>query len=564
MGNQQEENSVPNQGRAKIVADATTAIEKRAKRFSLIWVIPILALLLAGILIWQKSFNTGLVINLETNSASGIEAGKTLVKMRSVSVGTVTKISFSDNYKSTILTIQMNKGTDDLLREDSSFWVVRPRIENTGISGLDTLLSGSYIELNLGKKVDTLKTNYTALNEPPVRLDDNGLMVELSSIDNKSLSVGDVVTYRGFNVGAIANTSFDIKSGLIKYEVFIRSPYSDLVNHSTRFWINSGIDVALNSTGLTVNTDSLDNIIVGGISFENFIEPSNKIERLQDKEKFILFSKKADARLSALENELTYVVLLDQSLYKLAEGSAVTYNGVQVGEVINAPWLEDRIELFQHNTLPVRFALYTTAKNRKDFNILFNSFLKQSRLCAKIGSTNVVLSDNQIDLVLKNKGQCNVEKLLGKREGIYQNNGLYSYKQNHIIPLVTEQSLMTQLNEFAEKLNRFDVEGISNDLKQSLQAITVAMNAFTKSNNSVSQNQMIEKISIAFENLNNTVQGFGPNTKLYKSLNDSLKNIEQLLQDLSPSVSQVGQNPSSVIFGVKKDIVPTAPKEKNK
>ena len=179
-----------------------SAVERKAGRFSLIWVVPLLALLLTGILIWNNTLNNGPEIKITTVSADGIEEGKTLVKTRSVTVGVVTDVVLAPDYRNTILTVQMDKNTEDFLRKDTKFWVVKPRIENAGISGLDTLLSGSYIQLSIGSS-DEFATEFTALNEPPVRLNDEEVVIiSLYTDESRKRGTGDIVSFRGFAVRA--------------------------------------------------------------------------------------------------------------------------------------------------------------------------------------------------------------------------------------------------------------------------------------------------------------------------------------------------------------------------
>ena len=212
------------QQNAAAVPTHTGALERKAGRFSLIWVVPFIALIICGILLWNSKLNNGPTITITTNSAQGIEEGKTLVKMRSVNVGVVTDVAIASNYQNIVLTVQMDKGTDDMLRADTQFWVVKPRIENTGVSGLDTLLSGSYIELFMGSDSDYARS-FTALDEPPVRQSgEHGIMLNLISDDSRKLGAGDVVTFRGFDVGAITEAYLDVETQLVKYVMLSSLP----------------------------------------------------------------------------------------------------------------------------------------------------------------------------------------------------------------------------------------------------------------------------------------------------------------------------------------------------
>lgn len=538
----------------------SSAVERRAGRFSLIWVVPFLALLLTGILIWNNTLNNGPVIHITTVSADGIEEGKTLVKTRSVTVGVVTDVVLAPDYRNTILTVQMDKNTEDFLREDTKFWVVKPRIENAGISGLDTLLSGSYIQLSIGSS-ENYATEFTALDDPPVRLNgEQGVMVSLYSDDALKLGAGDIVTFRGFAVGAITEAKLDLDTQEIHYQVFIREPYAQLVKPNSKFWISSGVDFSFDASGLEFRTESMDNMLMGGLSFDNFVpEVDTEVERVADNTVFKLYDRREDARLAALEGSLLYVVMLEDSLYSLAPGARVTYKGVAVGEVVKAPWLYHSSDVFTTYGLPVMIAITNAGEKQNEIAEVLDGLLQKEQLCAQIGSANLLMSNNQINLLIDPQQKCTLQGKLERFAGLNIKEtpeGFTNYRGYHVIPLVPAQSLTSQLDIFMAKLNELDLSGLSNDLRSSLQAFAGAMDAFTQSNSTVQNTQVIKKLADAFENFNKSVKGYGPGTKVYESLNRSLNNIEQLLKDLSPTMQEMGQNPSALIFGGPQDPIP--------
>lgn len=547
---------------AQEVASGTTALERKPTKFSLIWVVPLIALMLTGLLIWNSTFNNGPVIHITLPSAEGIEEGKTLIKTRSVTVGVVNDVVLSPDYRNIVLTVQMDKNTEDLLRADTRFWVVKPRIESAGISGLDTLLSGSYIQLSMGTS-DAYASDFVALDEPPIRQNnEEGLMISLYANDSRKLSNGDIVSFRGFNVGAITETRLDIANQQIHYRAFIREPYDKLVNLNTKFWISSGFEFDITTSGASLRTESIDNLVVGGITFDNFIDNSEIKGSVPDNTTFRLFTRRDDARVSALEGSLLYVVMLEDSIHNIRPGSIVVYRGVKVGEVVKAPWFEDGSQVFSSKALPVLIAIDSNKVNKEEISSILDGYLKTSSLCARVGSANLVLNNNQIDLTVDPNNKCIASRDIFKIKGTKTVNGMLTYNSYNVIPLIPMQSLSAQLDAFMAKMNEFDVAGLSTELQNSLRAFSAAMNSFTSSNNAVERTQVISKLADAFENFNNSVKGYGPETELYKTLHQNLKNIEQILQDLSPAISEVGQSPKSIIFGSQEDPIPRSPKGK--
>lgn len=551
------------------------ATERKAGFFSLVWVVPLLALALTGWLIWNNTLNNGPIIHITTNSAAGIEEGKTLIKTNSVTVGVVTDVVLDPDYRNAVLTVQMDTNTENLLREDTNFWIVKPRIGSAGISGLDTLLSGSYIELSRGTS-DEFATEFKALDEPPVRLNgEDGVMVSLTSKDSRKLDIGDEVSFRGFVVGAITDVSLNLETQGVEYKVFVRKPYSDLVKPNTKFWISSGVDMSLNSSGVSLRTESFNNVVMGGLSFDNFLpkEAELQAQPVADNTVFELYDRREDARLASLEGAPLYVVLLEDSVYNIALGSSVIYRGVQVGEVVKVPWFGPEHNVFTAKGLPVMIAMTRDLLNKAEIAEVIDGFLREGTLCAQVGSANVVMSNNQIDLVHDPEQKCSLVSRLDyfadfdlalADEPEHEN--VVNYRGYHVIPLIPAQSLSNQVDEIMaeakavlENFNGLDMEGISDDLRGSLQAFTGAMNAFTQSNASLQNSKLIKKLSDAFDNLNKTVKSYGPGTKLYDSIGRSLKQLEQILKDLGPVMNEMGQNPRSLIFGGQNDPVPMSP-----
>lgn len=543
--------------------NTANAIERKSRRrISIIWVIPFIALILTGMLIWKNSLDHGPEITLKIVAADGIEAGKTLLKFRSVKIGRVTNVELSPDYSQTILTIQMEKNTENMLHADSKFWVVKPRIEHTGVSGLDTLLSGAYIEMSLGHS-EQLSNTFTALDHPPVNhADEKGRNFRLYSSSSKRLSEGEAITFRGFDVGNITEVVFDIEKRQILYTLFIREPYAQLVDHNTKFWISSGIDVSFNASGLSVNTESFDSIVTGGISFDQFHPQHKDNKPITEDTLFELYSKREEARIAALSEGLLYVIMLDQSLGQLTPGSIVSFNGVKVGEVIKAPWFDHLTSVFASRTLPVLFAIDTSELDREEAKTLIDSYLESHRLCAHISSSNIILGQNQIELSIDAKGECKLKPEFTKLASTKFEGNILTYRGEKVVPLMKGSSLNEQLDALMSNLNNFDVAGFSTELQNSLRAFTLAMEAFTKSNTALEQTQAINKMAVAFENFNKTVKSYSNDTELYSSLNQSMQTIERLLKDISPAIKEMGQNPSSILFGGADDPLPRSGNKK--
>jgi paraquat-inducible protein B len=205
------------------------------KRWSPVWIIPILTALIGGWILFYHFSHQGPEVTLITSSAEGIEAGKTSIKSRNVNVGQVETVSLSADLQQVIIKARLDSGMEKMLKNDSVFWVVKPQIGREGISGLGTLLSGAYIQLQPGSKGEE-KEQYKLLDAPPLASPDaQGIRVILTSDRAGQLNPGDPVLFRGFQVGTVETSHFDPQSRKIRYQLFIRAPYDGLVTTNVRF-----------------------------------------------------------------------------------------------------------------------------------------------------------------------------------------------------------------------------------------------------------------------------------------------------------------------------------------
>lgn len=572
MSEQQKKVSAESDSSVKTQTSKEVAVQRKAGfGLSVVWIVPFLALILTGWLIWKQSFDVGPKIVLHTVSADGIEAGKTMVKFRSVNVGVVTEVSLSEDYKSTMLSVQMNKGTENMLHPDTEFWIVKPRFEHTGITGLDTLLSGPYVQMQLGS-AEGFSYDFNVRTNPPVNIDnDKGVEIFLFSDDSKRISNGETVYFRGFNVGKVVDSSFEYERRQIRYTIFVREPFSSYINERTRFWVSSGLNFEVNSSGLTVNTESFVNMLSGGISFDNFTfssdNPVYEIEKqlfkdlpsVPDRSSFILYSKKDDAKRSLFNEGLQFVIFTDPSVATLSVGTDVFFNGIKIGEVVKAPLVDSFKDIMDNGLLPALLSLYTFDIERDEMISIIKSYLRRNMLCAKVGAANPILAIGRVDLFIDSSGKCSPENNIQNSFSLNEiKDGIMYYKNYAVLPTVAGSSVIDQVNEALANISRFDMQGFSDELQNSLRAFSEAMKAFTDSNSEIERTQVIAKLAEAFNNFNKSVKNYGPDSEVYQSLKQSLGRIEQFMQDLSPAVSEFGQNPRSLLFGGEKDPEPKA------
>jgi paraquat-inducible protein B len=298
---------------------------------SLVWLVPALAVLVGLSMLIHAWFAKGPVITISFQAATGLEAGKTAVKYKDVVIGNVTAIALSSDNTRVLATVELQKSAAGFAREDSRFWVVRPRIGAGGVSGVETVLSGSYIGVDAGKSTN-LKQDFVGLETPPSVVSDTpGKSFLLHTEDLGSLEIGSPVYYRHINVGQVAAYHLDDDGKGVMVQVFIQAPNDRFVTANTRFWNASGVDLSFGSDGLKLNTQSLATIVAGGIAFAN--PPGGADTAASGQTRFVLAHDEQTAMADPDGEPIVMRLRFDQSLRGLAVGAPVEFLGKDVGRV---------------------------------------------------------------------------------------------------------------------------------------------------------------------------------------------------------------------------------------
>jgi len=310
--------------------EATVERPKRG-RISVIWIIPIVAALVAIGIAVQRIRSEGPTIEIIFGGAEGIEAGKTLVKYKDVVIGRVTKVELTNDFAKVRVTAKIEKHAAGLMVDDASFWIVQPTVSLSGISGLGTLLSGNYIGFRPGKSTQS-QTTFTGLEVAPVITDERGGTFALKANDLGSLDIGSPVYYRRLPVGQVIAYELAPDGNTVEIKVFIKAPYDTYVYPETRFWNASGIEVSVGADGVNVRTESLVALLIGGLAFDippfeppSAPAPANTV--------FRLYGDRAAAMKAPDVTARRYVLHFNESLRGLAVGAPVTFLGLPAGEV---------------------------------------------------------------------------------------------------------------------------------------------------------------------------------------------------------------------------------------
>ena len=297
------------------------------------WVVPIVAMLLGTWLLYRNFSSQGPQAEVRFDTADGISAGKTEVRCRSVKVGVVKRVKLADDLKSVRTHLEFDPDAERLLRDGTRFWVVKPRLSATEFSGVGTLITGAYIELDPGPPDAATQNEFIGLETPSsTNRSVPGRRLVLTAEEAGSLTVGSPVYYRGFEVGRIEGRTLGADGAQITYSAFIDEAYSRLVTDNTRFWNTSGIDISAGADGFRLRTPSFQAMLTGGVSFGvNAGEQPGKLAR--DGMNFTLYRDEDAARHSAFNPTLKFLLLFDQTVRGLTEKAPVEYRGITIGRV---------------------------------------------------------------------------------------------------------------------------------------------------------------------------------------------------------------------------------------
>ncbi|KJZ57657.1 PqiB family protein [Pseudomonas marginalis] len=527
------------------------AVKTRRFSVSLVWIVPIVAVLVGISLVVHSVLQQGPTIILNFKTGSGLTANKTEVKYRNVVIGQVTEVALSDDQKSVNATVKLAKQADSFTRADSQFWVVRPRIGAGGVSGIDTLLSGDYIGADIGQS-ETRAKRFTGLeNPPPITYGEPGKRFTLHTQNLGSLDIGSPVYYRKIEVGQVVAYKLDAEGKGVDIEVFVHAPNDVYVTENTRFWNASGIDLSVGANGFALKTESLSSMLVGGIAF--LAPPYSPNDKPASEERtFELFDDQL-AALAPPNGQGQYMSLrFDQALRGLKVGAPVEFLGVEFGKVVSINLDFDAKK--RSFPLNVGIVIYPQLLGQAHTKLLktmnhdpndeaagvrlIGSFIENG-LRAQARSGNLLTGQLYIALDFYPKAEKVAFDPKARPVSI------------PTIPGNLEQ-LQEKLENIVNKINQLPIERIAGNLDSNLVELRKGLTQFNAKTLPSVQNTLAD-VSKTLQSASSTLAEDSPQREQLTQTLDELGRMSRSLRELS---DYLGRHPESLIRGRPDNAVP--------
>ncbi|MBI0027227.1 intermembrane transport protein PqiB [Gilliamella sp. B14448G11] len=530
----------------------------KIRAISAIWIIPIVTAIVGLWIIYSHFADRGTSFTLLAKDASGIVAGKTVIKNRSVDIGIVDEVTLSKDFEKVVIKGRIYNDMEPLLKNDSIFWVVKPEIGRDGVTGLGTILSGVYIELASGNDTHSFKNNPFILSDNPPLSDPSikGIRVNLESDQNGVIPRGASVMFHGYRVGNVETSEFDIDSRKMKYQIFITKPYDALVTQNVRFWKEGGIDLALSSSGASLNVPSLDVLMSGGISFD--LPDGSKLGAPAEQHAvYKLYEDKKSIQDSQYTEYKEFLIMLSESISGLVEGAPVEYHGIRLGTVSKVPFytsemLNKTFILNQRVPVLIRIEpdrLSELVDEKIDIATLIMDEQKNG-LRASLKTSNMFTGALFIDLdfypELKNKYNAKSSILYG-----------YNTIETTSTGIAQIQAKVMQL---LDNFNNLPLNNTMTEFNKSLASTQRLMNSLNQIMASNEMQNMPGDLQETLRTLNETMKGIQPGSELNKQMNESLQKVQQMMDELTPLLNTLNDKSNALIFSApnKKDQEPKA------
>ncbi len=508
---------------------ASPEVNKRSGP-SVVWIIPLVTLLVGGWLVFKTLSEQGPQATISFKTAEGIEVGKTKVKYKSVDIGVVEEVHFSEDFSHIVLKVQFDQGTAHFLRRNTRFWVVRPQLSLRGATGLSTLISGAYIEIDPGPGAK--QTHFVGLEEQPViESDELGKKIVLITRRLRSIDTGSPIYYQGLEAGEVLGHELANDRSSIYIYAFIKDPFHQLIRGNTRFWNVSGIDVSVGADGVQVQTESVRSIIYGGIAFDT---PDTLEQVSADIDDLVFTLHESFNSISEAEytKKIKFVVFFDTSVRGLSTGAPVEFKGIRVGTV-----LDIRLQYDEEDTsfrIPVLLELEPQRIIERGGDLPEASYetlekLVQRGLRARLQTGSLIT------------GQLFIELDMYPDTPIALSGQELPYPELPSIATASIGTITQSAEDLLAKLNGLDVDAIVDSALEAIRSADTTLDNANKLITTPGLEVAILNLESAMKSFKNVMQKVD-NSNLQQAIDEGHRALEQLTDTLEKTSSLLEPN----------------------
>jgi len=525
-----------------------------------IWIVPFIAMIIAGWLAYQYFEDLGPEIEIIFPKNEGLVAGQSVVKFKNVPIGKVTKIYITEDIDGVVVVVRMNsKAAKPYMTEYAKFWIVKPEVGFSGISGLDTLLSGTYIDV-YSQKGGTFRERHTGLTQP-YQDGSRGTYFHLSSQDGKNLSVGMPVFFKNLEVGKVAYKYLELNNKSVEVVIFVEKQFVSYIHTDSKFWMKNTMNVDFSKGKIDVDIAPINFLLRGGLVFSSSGE--NKDSVIPKNHIFTLYKSQTEAEsktIGALMKEnREFMLHTKESISNLSDGSVVRFDGFDIGKVtdIKLSYNKNSHKMLGEVLIEVDTSVF---KDKLDSNTtgeenFYNAV--EEGLRAKISSLDPITGAQYINLTFNHHDS----------EGT-----IIQEKKYALLPMTTQSStgIMTSVTEILDKLNTLPLNELLTSVTKVVEAsaepvknvneLLIDLKTTVKDINRLTRkksfevmpdelNKALREMTKTLKNTSNVVKGYDSNSLVKQQLAQTLEILTKTSQEMQVFLRMLNRKPNSLIFG---------------
>ena len=528
-----------------------------------IWIVPIIAIVIALWLAFQYYSELGPKIEIIFQSNEGLREGQSQVKFRNVPIGKVLKVMLNEDGEGVKVIARIDKEAAIYLNDEARFWIVKPEVGMGGISGLDTILSGTYINM-MSEKKKTSKRDFIGL-EQPYRLLEDGDYFHLTASSSHNLKIGTPVFFKSMKAGFVEYVTIGLDEQSVDVIIYVDKAYVSYIHTDSKFWVQSSLSIDYLNGQLNFNIAPMSNIVSGGIEFSSSGEdtkkkvPYNYIFRLY-KDSAVAAEKKIGKGGKAIRN---YHMLFSESTAKLKKDASVKYDSFDVGRVKDVAYRYDSKshQMSGEVVVLIDTSIFfdMTEDNHTGRDNLENAVKEGLRASLQEHDpiTGYLYIDldfvetNQTEMIVRKEHYAIFPTVSSSGEGIMSGlSGLIDSIRE--LPL---ESLIVSINEAVENFsglmqsNEQSIAKLLSGLNETLDGVNKMVGSKDFAKMPAELNKTMKELQKTLRSLDNVLKSDSDESLLSSQLSETLKEVKKASIDTQKLFNKLDRKPNSLIFG---------------